>query len=72
MKLTLKEFNPSETMKNKLPKEIIVSCEEEGNQDEFLEVHENIDDVAVIGERKKVGRYVLKEVITVTAEVKVL
>lgn len=53
------------------PKQVAVFWQNEGEEDEFLEVWKDIDDLAVVGESRKVALYELKEVVTVTAEVKV-
>lgn len=55
-------------MKKIFPKEIFVSQEEEGTKDEWLQVNKTAEEVATIGEKKRVGRYVLKDVVTVEAK----
>jgi hypothetical protein len=51
------------------PDQIFVSQEEKGTPDEWLQVNKTADETASIGEKKRVGRYVLHEVLTVETKV---
>ena len=55
----------------KMPKEIVVSLDNEGTKDEFLNAHENAHEAAEHGEKKRCGVYVLKELITVEGVTKI-
>lgn len=52
----------------KYPRQIVVFIENAGQEDEWFDVSE---DAAKQGESRKVGLYELKEVVTLTTEVKV-
>jgi len=46
----------------KLPEKVFIILQEENTKDEFLNAHENIEDILPLGEPNKVGIYELKEV----------
>jgi hypothetical protein len=52
------------TMK-KLPKELFVSVENEGTDDEYLIANKDAAKLVEFGETKRVGLYVLKEMLIV-------
>lgn len=59
-------------MKNKkLPQEIVVTLDNEGTKDEFLNAHFNAHEATEHGVIKRAGVYVLKEFITVEGITKV-
>lgn len=53
------------------PNEIFVTLEQSGTQDEYLQVNKTADETAEVGTKKRVGRYMLHEVVTVEAKVSV-
>lgn len=55
----------------KLPKEIVVTLDNEGTDDEFLNTHLNAHEAAEHGVKKRGGVYVLKETITVEGITKI-
>jgi hypothetical protein len=56
-------------MNKTFPDEIFVSQEEKGTENEWLQVNKTADDTAIIGEKRRVGRYVLHEIVTVETKV---
>ena len=58
-------------MKSKFPKKVFISVEDEGSENEFLTVNNNMDTIGVVGEEIKVGVYTLEKIVTVVTEVKV-
>lgn len=58
-------------MKKKFPKEIVVSVEQEGSSDEYLQVNNSCDGAAEIGVKKKAAIYTLKQQITIESVAKV-
>ncbi len=57
--------------KRKLPQQIVVTVDEEGTPNEFLNVNESADAVAEQGVVKRGGIYVLKELIRIEGVSKV-
>lgn len=53
----------------KFPEEIFVTQEEAGTVNEWLQVNETAEQTASIGQKKRVGRYVLQDVVTVETRV---
>jgi len=51
------------------PNEIYVTVEEAGTDDEWLLVHTDTDDTAIIGEKRRVGRYMLHDVLNVESKI---
>lgn len=59
-------------MKTKLPKQLIVTLENEGDKDnEFFNGHKTAEEAVEHGVRKRGGIYVLKELITIESVTKV-
>lgn len=56
-------------MNQTFPDQIFVSQEQQGTEDEWLQVNKTVDETAIIGEKKRIGRYVLHEVLTVETKV---
>jgi len=56
-------------MNKTFPDQIFVSQELKGTDEEWLQVNKTADETASIGEKKRVGRYVLHEVLTVETKV---
>lgn len=56
-------------MNKKYPKQIFVSREETGTENEWLQVNKTVGETACIGKKKRIGHYVLKEVLTVESKV---
>lgn len=58
--------------KDKFPSEIFVSIENEGQgEDEYKLINETAEDAAEVNNPKEVGHYILQDVVTVEAEIKV-
>jgi len=57
--------------KYSFPKELFVTKEDEGTEDEFLSAHTDASDAAVIGETRVVGHYILKSALVVETNVSV-
>lgn len=51
------------------PNEIYLTVEEAGTPEEWLMVHTNADDTAIMGEKRRVGRYILHEVVQVESKI---
>lgn len=55
----------------KFPKELYVTVEYEGTEDEFLLTNKNVEDVAQVGETVKVAVYELVRTVEVDTEIQV-
>jgi hypothetical protein len=60
-----------ESMKTKMPKEIIVTIENVGTRDEYMAAYKTVHEAAEMGQDKVGGRYVLQESLTIEAVAKV-
>ena len=58
--------------KSKMPKEVYLYKDHEGTDDEFLLVGKTVEEVAEIGEKRKVGKYVLVKEEIVCVKIKLL
>lgn len=56
-------------MNKTFPDQIYVTVEEKGTEDEFLQINKTAQDTAIIGQKRRVGRYVLHEVVIVETKV---
>lgn len=53
------------------PAEIYITVEELGTDDEFFQVNLKEEETAVVGQKRRVGRYMLHEVLRVSTKVEV-
>lgn len=57
--------------RKQFPAEIYLTIEEEGTENEYLQVHTTPDTAAKVGEAVRTGRYMLHETVEVNAQVTV-
>lgn len=56
----------------KLPLRLYLQRENAGTKEEYLDIHQSLDQIATIGETRLVGVYILKETLKITAKTQIV